>query len=188
MFCCVCSIALWRLGRCWRSTWTFAIIEAIEFDIGHFRPAFARSHGHQHDVIHRIGIGRIGLAAGTRGGFRSFIAGFVATVALQSSTATALMVASFVEKDLIVPAMAQVVLLGANVGTATTAWIVALGLGWLSPLLILAGVVLSLTVHPWWIALTAFAGLNMLQASFTGFCPAAMVFKAFGVRPGTAFK
>ncbi len=88
---------------------------------------------------------RIGLAAGTRGGFRSFIAGFVATVALQSSTATALMVASFVEKDLIVPAMAQIVLLGANVGTATTAWIVALGLGWLSPMLILAGVVLSRT-------------------------------------------
>ncbi|HCD83116.1 MAG TPA: sodium:phosphate symporter, partial [Agrobacterium sp.] len=85
---------------------------------------------------------RIGLAAGTRGGFRSFIAGLVATIALQSSTATALMVASFVEKDLIAPAMAQIVLLGANVGTATTAWIVALGLGWLSPMLILAGVIL----------------------------------------------
>ena len=53
---------------------------------------------------------------------------------------------------------------------------------------VLLGVVLSLTVHPWWIALTAFAGLNMLQASFTGLCQAAMVFKAFGVRPGTAFK
>lgn len=38
--------------------------------------------------------------------------------------------------------MAQIVLLGANVGTATTAWIVALGLGWLSPMLILAGVIL----------------------------------------------
>ena len=52
----------------------------------------------------------------------------------------------------------------------------------------LLGVVLSLTVHPWWIALTVFAGLNMIQASFTGFCPAAMVFKSLGVRPGTAFK
>ncbi|RVQ33232.1 Na/Pi cotransporter family protein [Sinorhizobium meliloti] len=88
---------------------------------------------------------RTGLAAGTRGGLRSFAAGFVATVALQSSTATALMVASFVEKELIAPAMAQVVLLGANVGTAATAWIVALGLGWLSPLLILAGVALGRT-------------------------------------------
>lgn len=53
---------------------------------------------------------------------------------------------------------------------------------------VLLGVVLSLTVHPWWIALTAFAGLNMIQASFTGFCPAAIVFKAMGVRSGTAFK
>jgi len=55
-------------------------------------------------------------------------------------------------------------------------------------LIVLLGVVLSLTVHPWWIALTAFAGFNMIQASFTGFCPAAMLFKALGIRPGTAFK
>lgn len=53
---------------------------------------------------------------------------------------------------------------------------------------VLIGIILSLTVHPWWLALTAFAGLNMIQASFTGFCPAAMVFKAMGVKPGTAFK
>ncbi|MGO7338285.1 Na/Pi cotransporter family protein [Rhizobium leguminosarum] len=85
---------------------------------------------------------RAGLARSTRSGTRSLCVGFIATVALQSSTATALMVASFVEKDLIVPAMAQIVLLGANVGTAATAWIVALGLGWLSPLLILAGAIL----------------------------------------------
>ncbi|MGO6999966.1 Na/Pi cotransporter family protein [Rhizobium leguminosarum] len=85
---------------------------------------------------------RAGLARSTRSGTRSLCAGFIATVALQSSTATALMVASFVEKDLIVPAMAQIVLLGANVGTAATAWFVALGLGWLSPLLILAGAIL----------------------------------------------
>ena len=53
---------------------------------------------------------------------------------------------------------------------------------------VLLGVVLSLTVHPWWIALTAFAGLNMIQASFTGFCPAAMLFKRLGVRSGTVFR
>jgi phosphate:Na+ symporter len=39
--------------------------------------------------------------------------------------------------------MAQVVLLGANVGTAVTAWIVAAGVEWLSPLLILSGIVLK---------------------------------------------
>jgi hypothetical protein len=52
---------------------------------------------------------------------------------------------------------------------------------------VLIGVALSLTVHPYWIGLTIFAGLNMIQASFTGFCPAAMIFKKLGVRPGTAF-
>ncbi|MFT3999132.1 MAG: Na/Pi cotransporter family protein [Rhizobium sp.] len=85
---------------------------------------------------------RTGLATGTRSGLRSFISGFVATVALQSSTATALMVSSFVERQLIEPRMAQIVLLGANVGTAVTAWIVATGIDWLSPLVILIGIVL----------------------------------------------
>lgn len=85
---------------------------------------------------------RTGLATGTASSQRSFLSGFVATVALQSSTATALMTASYVERDLIKPRMAQIVLLGANVGTAVTAWIVATGIEWLSPLLILAGIIL----------------------------------------------
>ncbi|MFD1747515.1 Na/Pi cotransporter family protein [Rhizobium helianthi] len=85
---------------------------------------------------------RTGLATGTRNGLRSFVSGFFATICLQSSTATALMTASFVEKDLIKPRMAQIVLLGANVGTAITAWIVGFGIGWLSPLLIFMGIVL----------------------------------------------
>lgn len=52
---------------------------------------------------------------------------------------------------------------------------------------VLLSVALAIFVHPWWIGLTIFAGLNMLQASFTGFCPAAMVFKKLDVRPGSAF-
>ncbi|MFN7023504.1 MAG: Na/Pi cotransporter family protein [Pseudorhizobium sp.] len=86
---------------------------------------------------------RTGLASGTQSSLRSFVSGFIATIALQSSTATALTVASFVERDLIRARMAQIVLLGANVGTAVTAWIVATGIEWLSPLLILAGVALQ---------------------------------------------
>ncbi len=82
------------------------------------------------------------LATSTRNGARSFVSGFFATIALQSSTATALTVASFAERDLIRPRMAQIVLLGANVGTAVTAWIFATGVAWLSPLLILSGIVL----------------------------------------------
>jgi len=52
---------------------------------------------------------------------------------------------------------------------------------------VLTGLVLGLLVNPWWHALTAFAGLNMTQAAFTGFCPAAKIFKAVGFKPGPAF-
>ncbi len=55
-------------------------------------------------------------------------------------------------------------------------------------LIVLVGVALAYFVHPYWIALTIFAGLNMMQASVTGFCPAAMLFKKLGIQPGTAFK
>jgi phosphate:Na+ symporter len=85
---------------------------------------------------------RSGLALGTRGPFRSFFAGFGATVALQSSTATALMIASFVERKLVRARMAQIVLLGANVGTAVTAWLVATGIESISPFIILIGMVI----------------------------------------------
>ena len=52
---------------------------------------------------------------------------------------------------------------------------------------VLASILLSIYVHAYWIGLAMFAGINMLQASFTGFCPAAMIFKKLGVRPGAAF-
>ncbi len=55
-------------------------------------------------------------------------------------------------------------------------------------LVVLAGVTLGHYVSPWWLLLSAFAGANMIQAAFTGFCPAAMVFKTLGVRPGAAFR
>jgi hypothetical protein len=53
---------------------------------------------------------------------------------------------------------------------------------------VLASVALGLLVHRYWFGLTVFAGVNLLQAAFTGFCPAAMVFKRFGARPGQAFR
>ena len=34
---------------------------------------------------------------------------------------------------------------------------------------------------------TAFVGLNQIQTSFTGFCPAAIVFKALGAKDGAVF-
>ena len=53
---------------------------------------------------------------------------------------------------------------------------------------VLLSLALGYYVSGWFFLLTAFAGLNMIQASFSGFCPAALVFEALGVKPGTAFR
>lgn len=55
-------------------------------------------------------------------------------------------------------------------------------------LVVLVSVALGYYVSEYWFLLTAFAGLNMLQAAFTGFCPAALIFKMFGAKSGCAFK
>lgn len=47
---------------------------------------------------------------------------------------------------------------------------------------------LGAAVSPWWLLLAAFVGANQLQASFTGFCPAALILSRFGVRSGCAFE
>ena len=47
---------------------------------------------------------------------------------------------------------------------------------------------LAAFVSPWWLLLTAFVGLNLLQSSVTGFCPAAILFRRFGVSGGCAFR
>lgn len=52
-------------------------------------------------------------------------------------------------------------------------------------LMILISVALTHFVSPWWWLLTAFVGANLLQSSFTGFCPAAMIFRKLGVGRGT---
>ena len=54
-------------------------------------------------------------------------------------------------------------------------------------IVVLASLALGTWVHPGWYLLTAFVGLNMLQSSFTGFCPLAMVLRKSGVQPGKAF-
>lgn len=51
----------------------------------------------------------------------------------------------------------------------------------------LLGVLLATLFSPWWLLLSAFAGLNQLQASVTGICPAATIFSRLGLRSGCAF-
>lgn len=52
-------------------------------------------------------------------------------------------------------------------------------------------ILVSLGLSQWhsvyWLFLTGFVGLNLLQAAFTGFCPLAIVLRKMGQRPGAAF-
>ena len=54
--------------------------------------------------------------------------------------------------------------------------------------MILASLALAHFVSPYFLFLTAFVGLNLLQTAFTGFCPAAIVFKKLGLKSGCVFK
>jgi Protein of unknown function (DUF2892) len=53
---------------------------------------------------------------------------------------------------------------------------------------VLVSLLLAWSLSPYWLLLTAFAGLNMVQAAFTGFCPAATVFRKLGLKAGSAFQ
>lgn len=53
--------------------------------------------------------------------------------------------------------------------------------------MILASLALGVFVHQNWLWLTAIVGANLLQSSFTGFCPLAVLLRRAGVKPGAAF-
>lgn len=53
--------------------------------------------------------------------------------------------------------------------------------------LVLVSLALAVWVHPAWLWLTAFVGANLLQSAFTGFCPAAALFRKLGAKPGAAY-
>ena len=67
------------------------------------------------------------------------------TTLVQSSTATGLIVASFVGRGLIATAAALAVMLGADIGTSAMVVVFSFDLSWLSPLLIFVGVVLFIS-------------------------------------------
>jgi Protein of unknown function (DUF2892) len=54
--------------------------------------------------------------------------------------------------------------------------------------MVLASLVLVYLVSFYWLLLAAFVGANMLQAAFSGFCPAAIIFSKLGLKPGPAFE
>lgn len=54
--------------------------------------------------------------------------------------------------------------------------------------MVLIGTVLTALASPWWLLLPAFVGLNLVQSSVTGFCPAAVVLGKLGLTSGCAFR
>jgi len=54
--------------------------------------------------------------------------------------------------------------------------------------MVLASLALARYVSPYWLWVTVFVALNLIQASVTGFCPAARLFKTLGITEGCAFR
>jgi len=52
----------------------------------------------------------------------------------------------------------------------------------------LLSVLLTVFISPLFMWFTVFIGLNLLQSAFTGFCPAAIIFRKLGVKAGCAFQ
>lgn len=54
--------------------------------------------------------------------------------------------------------------------------------------MVIVSVLLTQFVSPYFLWLTVFVGANLIQSSLTGWCPAAMVFKMFGIKAGCALR
>ncbi len=88
---------------------------------------------------------RRAIAACSRNRFTAFLGGIAITGLLQSSTATSLLVSSFAGRGLIPLSIAFAIMLGADIGTTIAAQVLSFDLGWVSPLLIGAGVIAFLS-------------------------------------------
>lgn len=55
-------------------------------------------------------------------------------------------------------------------------------------IMILISLALTYFVSPMWVWFTVFIAANMIQAAVTGLCPAAMIFRKFGVKSGCVFQ
>jgi hypothetical protein len=60
------------------------------------------------------------------------------------------------------------------------------GLRLAAGLVVLSSVALGFFMHPAWLLLTAFAGLNLLQSAFTNWCPMVWILARLGLQPCVA--
>ncbi|MGE0154052.1 MAG: Na/Pi cotransporter family protein [Reyranellaceae bacterium] len=81
----------------------------------------------------------LGNALGNR--FAALAAGLGVTLSLQSSTATTLMASSMASRKLVADTTVLAIILGADIGSSLVAQVLSFDLSWLSPVLILVGVV-----------------------------------------------
>ena len=85
------------------------------------------------------------LAASVGARWKALIAGLGVTGLVQSSTATSMLVSSFLGKGLMTTRGALTVMLGAEIGSALMVVVFSFDLSWLSPLLIFSGVVMVIS-------------------------------------------
>lgn len=85
------------------------------------------------------------LARSISNRYTAALSGLSVTALVQSSTATALIISSFVGQGLVSLPLALAVMLGADVGTSLMAVVFSFDLSWLSPLFIFSGVVLFIS-------------------------------------------
>jgi len=85
------------------------------------------------------------IAAGTGNRFSAFAAGAGVTMVLQSATATALILNSFVAKQMIGTMAALAVIIGADISTTFVAQILSLDLSWLSPAILSVGIIFHMS-------------------------------------------
>ncbi|ADC71509.1 conserved hypothetical protein [Thioalkalivibrio sp. K90mix] len=55
-------------------------------------------------------------------------------------------------------------------------------------IVVLISALLTWAASGWWLLLTVFIGVHLIQSAFTGFCPLAMVLKSLGMKPGEIFR
>ena len=113
---------------------------------------------------------RVFMAKMTSNNFKCILTGIVVTAMVQSSTATTLLIVSFVNAGLLALGSAIAVIMGANIGTTVTAWIFALSFGGSSwsiatiaiPLMFFAFIGLSIKKYA-----ILFLGLSILKETST---------------------
>ncbi len=120
------------------------------------------------------------ISRSTNNRFKAFGVGMVVASALQSSTATCMIVSNFAGRSVITVFAAVALMLGADVGTTIAAQIMSLNLSWMVPVLVIIGFIThkSLRSSPYRLVSHAFIGIALVLLALKIITMAAEPFKA----------